>query len=273
MKKTITTATLALLCVSGAASAKTIHTEFDGDYAFDCDSLTMTFSVGLGGGTITQTDNSIILDSSGASVSVDVPLNCDNPDVLTVDEQTLHNNTAQACRDFENNDTDQWVAVNLPCEAIATASTGMFRWAAPGLAPALYESLSMSVVRSGNWFFRWLGYDAVEWTAVSTAGEVTSGNNILIDKWGKWGSFNMKGIAYPASGEFGDVSLNGCVLTETRTFTGNADLPQNEGEPNFTSAKSVVDQDATCTASYGEDLTIGVNVSLKVTARYSGYAE
>ncbi len=273
MKKLITTTTLALLCVSGAASAKTIHTEFNGDYAFECDSLTMTFSVTLGGGTITTKPGSIILDSDGATVSVNVPLNCENPEVLTVDTATLHGNTVQACHDFENNDNDQWVAENLPCETIATASTAMFGWAALGLAPALYESLEMSVVRSGNWFFRWIGLDQVNWTAVSTAGEVTSGSNILINKYGKWGSFNMKGIAYPVSGEFEGVSLTGCALTETRTFTGNADLPAAEGEPHYTSAKSVVDQDATCTAEYGEDLKLAVNASFKVTARYSGYAE
>ena len=271
MKKTIIClSALTALGASSTASARDSYTKYNGDYELDCQSLSMTISVGLGGAVITQTESSIILNSGSANINVTVPMDCENPDAVSVDKDEMWTNTRDACVDFETNPPPGIVAENLPCDAIASASTWMWSGIANAIAPVVYTSIDMSVRRSGNWFWRWLGYDAVDWFATTASGGEESGSNIIIDKHGKWASFDMKGLGIPASGEYQGVSLTGCALTQTTTVSGNVDIHE---AGNFTTAKSVVDQDATCTADYGGDTTLALNVSAKVTANSNGYAQ
>lgn len=267
MKKLL--ATTAVLLTAVASNVNAANTQYNGNYALTCDDLGMTFSVGLGGAEITQTEGSIILDSNGATISVDVPMSCDDADDVSIDAATMYSNVVQQCHAFEDNDEDPWVAENLPCETIAAASTWLGGQLVSGIEPVLLKSLDMSVRRSGSWFWRLLGFDAVDYTSVTVNDQVTVDDNMLIDKNGKWGILDIVGVPLPVSGEFQGVELTGCGVTQVTTATGDVDVTETG---NVTSAKVVVDQDAVCIANYG-DTALAVDVSVKITAESTGVAQ
>ncbi len=266
MKKIIFTAAL-LSAASGYGHAA--NTQYNGLYDLNCDSLTMQFSVGLGGATTTQTDNAILLDSDGANFVVEIPMDCENPESVAVDTQQLRADTVAACHAFEENDSDPWVTENLPCEAIASAATWMWSGIATSVEPILFKSIDMSVRRSGNWLWRVLGFDAVDYIAVTSQDQVVVNDNMLIDNNGKWGLVELSGLPIPLSGEFEGVQLTGCALTQVITATGDVDVVE---AGNITTANTMVDQDATCTANY-EDQTLAINVSAKISSVSNGASQ
>ena len=249
-----------------SANIWAVNTQYSGLYQLTCDQLNLRFSVGLGSATVTQTENAILLDADGASYGLTIPMDCTDPQTPQVDEAALKADLIQSCIDFENNEDDQWVAENLPCDAFASAGVWVWSNIANGLQPKVFTSLDMNVRRANSWIWRALGFDAVDYTAITAQGDVIEGGNMLINGQGAWGVLSTSGVPIPASGSYDDVTLTGCALTQTQTANGVVSV----GEAgNTTTARTVVDQDVTCTASYGEE-TLGVNLSISVTANSTG---
>ena len=246
-----------------------VNTQFSGLYNLTCENLNLRFSVGLGSATITQTDNAILLDADGANFYIDIPMSCANPSTPEVDEAQLKSDLIQSCVDFENNEDDQWVAENLPCEEFASA--GVWVWSNVGnsLNPKVFTSIDMDVRRSNSWLWRVLGFDAVDYTAVTADGDLVEGSNMLINSQGSWGALSAGALPIPASGEYEGVELTGCALTQSNSANGVVTVNETG---NTTTAKTVVDQDVTCTATYGDE-TLGLNLSVSITANSSGVAQ
>lgn len=92
---------------------------------------------------------------------------------------------------------------------------------------------------------------------------------MLINGQGTWGVVAAQGLPFAASGEYEGVELTGCALTQTQSANGKVTV---EESGNTTTARTVVDQDVTCTANYGDE-TLGLNISAKMTANSIGVTQ